>query len=189
MARKRDRIVALSIAILFFVFAFSSSFWVIWQLYKDNKEAKRVNNNQASSQDTSNTNTPAKTTTKLKGSQLSNFTPVSDSSVTDLQKIDTQAGTGAEVKPGDTVTVDYTGALAATGIVFESSLDTGQPVPLSLNQVIDGWKQGIPGMKVGGQRRLIIPANMAYGASPRAGSGIPPNAALVFDITLHSVGQ
>jgi FKBP-type peptidyl-prolyl cis-trans isomerase len=83
--------------------------------------------------------------------------------------------------------VDYTGAVAATGTIFESSLDTGQPANFPLSGVIKGWQEGIPGMKEGGKRRLIIPADLAYGAS---GNGtIPPNAALVFDVTLISVGQ
>ena len=123
----------------------------------------------------------------LQGTKLSGFTPVSQ--VDTLQKIDLEVGTGKEVKPGDTVTVDYTGALAADGTIFQSSLDTGQPVSFSLDGVIKGWTEGIPGMKEGGKRRLIIPAELAYGGNPPQGSGIPPNAALVFDVTLHSVGQ
>lgn len=122
---------------------------------------------------------------KLKGTQLSGFTPVAK--VDSLQKIDTQAGTGAEAKASSTVTVNYTGAVAATGTVFESSLDTGQPVTFALNQVIKGWQDGVPGMKPGGTRRLLIPAALGYGANPPASSGIPANADLVFDITLIAV--
>ena len=118
---------------------------------------------------------------------MQNFTPVS--SVTSLQTTDLTPGTGATVKAGDTVTVDYTGAVAATGVIFQSSLDSGQPVTFSLSQVIAGWTEGIPGMKVGGTRRLLIPASLAYGANPPSGSGIPANAALVFDVTLHSIGS
>jgi len=118
---------------------------------------------------------------------LENFTPVA--SIPTLQKQDTTVGTGAEVKPGDTVTVDYTGAVAATGVIFQSSLDTGQPVSFPLGSVIAGWTDGVPGMKVGGTRRLLIPAAQAYGANPPAGSGIPANADLVFDITLHKIGS
>lgn len=124
-------------------------------------------------------------TTPLQGTQLANFTPIA--SVTQLEEEDTTPGTGATVQPGASVTVDYTGAVAATGTIFQSSKDTGQPVTLSLKQVIPGWTEGIPGMKVGGTRRLLIPAALAYGASPPSGSGIPPNAALVFDITLHKI--
>lgn len=123
----------------------------------------------------------------LQGKQLEGFTPVTE--VSELQKIDTVAGDGAEVKAGDTVTVDYTGAVAATGTIFQSSKDTGQPVTFSLDGVIKGWTEGVPGMKVGGTRRLVIPAEMAYGANPPAGSGIPANAPLVFDITLYAIGE
>ncbi len=124
---------------------------------------------------------------QLQGQPLAGFTPVT--SVGTLQKIDTTPGNGATVKSGDTVTVDYTGAVAATGIVFQSSKDSGQPASLSLRQVIPGWSQGIPGMKIGGTRRLLIPAALAYGANPPAGSGIPANADLVFDVTLYKIGQ
>ena len=123
----------------------------------------------------------------LAGTKLANFTPVA--SVPELQTTDTTVGTGAEVKAGDTVTVDYTGAIAATGVIFQSSKDSGQPVSFGLDQVIDGWKEGIPGMKVGGTRRVLIPAAKAYGANPPSGSGIPANADLVFDVTLHKIGQ
>ena len=122
---------------------------------------------------------------KLKGTQLSGFTPVAR--VDSLQKDDTQPGSGAEAKPGSTVTVQYTGAVAATGIIFESSLETGQPVTFGLDQVIKGWTEGVPGMKVNGQRRLLIPASLAYGANPPPGSDIPANADLVFDIILLDV--
>ncbi|MBI2592155.1 FKBP-type peptidyl-prolyl cis-trans isomerase [Candidatus Saccharibacteria bacterium] len=124
-------------------------------------------------------------TERLKGAKLAEFTPVAK--VDSLQSIDLVAGTGAEVKPGATVTVQYTGAVAATGTIFESSIDTGQPVTFSLNQVIKGWTNGLPGMKVNGQRRLLIPADLAYGANPPLGSGIPANADLVFDIVLLDV--
>jgi len=114
---------------------------------------------------------------------LQNFTPVA--SVPTLQKIDLVVGTGAEVASGATVSVHYTGAVAATGAIFQSSKDFGpDPVTFPLSGVIKGWTDGIPGMKVGGTRRLVIPAAMAYGATPPPGSGIPANADLVFDVEL-----
>lgn len=182
MARRRDQVIALTMAILFFGVSFALSFGVIWQLYKDNKEAKTVNSPTSSN----NTNSDAPTD-KLEGTKLAGFTPVA--STADLQKIDTQAGTGKEAKAGDTVTVDYTGAVAATGVIFQSSLDRGEPISFSLSGVIVGWQEGIPGMKEGGKRRLIIPAAKAYGANPPQGSTIPANADLVFDVTLHKVGE
>jgi FKBP-type peptidyl-prolyl cis-trans isomerase len=117
---------------------------------------------------------------------LNSFTPVEK--VSSLQKIDTVSGTGAQVKTGDTVSVHYTGAVASTGEVFQSSKDFGtEPVTFPLGSVIKGWTEGIPGMKVGGTRRLVIPAEMAYGSNPPPGSGIPANADLVFDVELVSI--
>lgn len=125
---------------------------------------------------------PMETNTRL----LQNFTPVS--SVTNLIKQDLVTGSGAEVPPGATVSVHYTGAVASTGVVFQSSKDFGtDPITFPLSGVIKGWTDGIPGMKIGGTRRLLIPANQAYGANPPAGSGIPANADLVFDVELVAV--
>jgi peptidylprolyl isomerase len=95
-------------------------------------------------------------------------------------------GTGPAAKSGSTVSVQYVGVLYKGGKQFDASWDngSGQPTSLPLSGVIKGWQQGIPGMKVGGRRELIIPASLGYGA---AGSPpkIPPNAALVFVIDLH----
>lgn len=117
---------------------------------------------------------------------LNNFTPVSKT--TTLEKIDLVVGSGQEVKAGATVSVHYTGAVAATGAVFQSSKDFGtEPITFPLSGVIKGWTDGIPGMKIGGTRRLIIPADQAYGANPPMGSGIPANADLVFDVELIAI--
>ena len=117
---------------------------------------------------------------------LSNFTPVSK--ISKLEKIDLIVGSGEEVKKDATVSVHYTGAVAATGNIFQSSKDFGtKPVTFPLSGVIKGWTDGIPGMKVGGTRRLLIPADQAYGATPPAGSGIPANADLVFDVELVGI--
>lgn len=117
--------------------------------------------------------------------QLDNFTPTD--SVDQLTIQDIQEGAGDAVQPGATITAHYTGALAATGAVFQSSKDFGRPIQFGLGQVISGWTEGVPGMKVGGIRRLLIPADKAYGAAPPPGSGIPANAPLVFDIELVSI--
>jgi FKBP-type peptidyl-prolyl cis-trans isomerase len=85
-----------------------------------------------------------------------------------------------------TITAHYTGALCKDGTIFQSSHDFGKPATFGLNQVIKGWTQGVPGMKVGGARRLIIPSTLAYG-SVRAAANIPPNSDLVFDIELVSL--
>lgn len=122
---------------------------------------------------------------KYAGAQLVDYTPVKH--VDYLQCWDSKVGTGKTAAASSQVTAIYTGAVASTGKIFQSSLDTGQPVPFSLTQVIPGWTAGIPGMKEGGMRRLLIPAQYAYGANPPPGSGIPPNADLVFDVTLLAV--
>ena len=104
-----------------------------------------------------------------------------------LQYIDVVVGSGAEVRAGQNVSVHYTGWLT-TGQKFDSSRDRGQPFgfPLGGGRVIQGWDAGVAGMRVGGQRRLIIPPNMGYGASG-AGGVIPPNATLIFDVELLGV--
>lgn len=116
---------------------------------------------------------------------LEDFTPVD--SVAELQITDRAEGTGDTVAPGATVTCHYTGAVAKTGAVFQSSRDFGRPISFPLSGVIAGWTEGVPGMKVGGTRRLIIPAAKAYGHTPPYGSGIPADADLVFDIELVSI--
>lgn len=123
-------------------------------------------------------------TTPLEGTKLANFTPVS--SVPELQIIDLVEGTGETVPENATITAHYTGALCKDGIIFQSSHDFGEPVTFGLNQVIAGWTQGVPGMKVGGTRRLVIPSALAYG-SVRAAANIPPNSDLVFDIELAAI--
>jgi FKBP-type peptidyl-prolyl cis-trans isomerase len=101
-----------------------------------------------------------------------------------LEVWDAKVGEGAEVKPGATVTVHYTGWLT-NGKQFDSSVARGETISFSLNQVIQGWQVGIPGMKPGGVRRLKIPSEMGYGARG-AGRDIPPNATLIFEVELIS---
>ena len=102
---------------------------------------------------------------------------------------DLVVGTGTTAKAGDTVTVNYVGDLYKTGKEFDSSWKTGQPATFPLNGgVIAGWAQGIPGMKVGGRRELIIPANLAYGKTGRPPT-IPPNSPLVFVVDLLSTSS
>lgn len=87
----------------------------------------------------------------------------------------------------DSVTVHYSGWLASGGRQFDGSVSRGQPISFSLGKVIAGWTHGIPGMKIGGIRRLYIPAQFAYANDPPQGSGIPPNADLVFEVKLLRV--
>ena len=114
--------------------------------------------------------------------------------VSKLKKIDTVVGDGTAATAGKEVDVHYTGWLFDEnapdnkGQKFDSSLDRGQlfSFPLGAGHVIKGWDEGVAGMKIGGKRTLIIPAEMGYGARG-AGGVIPPNATLVFDVELHGV--
>ena len=112
----------------------------------------------------------------------------------DLKMTDVKVGSGTEAVAGKTVVVHYTGWLYdesapdKKGTKFDSSRDRGDPFtfPLGGGQVIKGWDQGFAGMKVGGQRQLVIPPEMGYGARG-AGGVIPPNATLLFDVELLDV--
>jgi FKBP-type peptidyl-prolyl cis-trans isomerase len=102
-----------------------------------------------------------------------------------LRYIDETVGTGASPQPTDAVTVNYTGWLT-DGTKFDSSVDRCQPASFPLNRVIPGWTEGVGSMKVGGKRRLIIPAELAYGAQGRPPT-IPGGATLIFDVELLSI--
>ena len=104
-----------------------------------------------------------------------------------LGYIDLVTGTGASPKSGDRVTVHYSGYLL-DGQKFDSSVDRGQPFTfvIGVGQVIRGWDEGVMSMKVGGKRKLLIPPQLGYG-SRGAGSTIPPNAELVFDVELLGI--
>lgn len=108
-----------------------------------------------------------------------------------LQYEDTTVGTGAVATAGQHVQVHYTGWLyndGQQGTKFDSSKDRGQPFefPLGAGHVIKGWDEGVQGMAIGGTRRLVIPANLGYGARG-AGGVIPPNATLLFEVDLLGV--
>ena len=118
------------------------------------------------------------------GTQLKDFEPRDE--IKELEIIELEVGTGEEVRPGATITAHYTGALSKNGIIFQSSHDFGDAITFGLEQVIKGWTVGVPGMKVGGMRRLVIPAELAYGAASPA-SNIPANSDLVFDIELSAI--
>jgi len=120
----------------------------------------------------------------LQGTTLQNYKPQNE--VKELEMIDLEIGNGDECPKSATVVAHYTGALCNDGTIFQSSHDFGEAIKFRLNQVIKGWKEGVPGMKVGGKRRLIIPAEMAYGSHSPA-DNIPANADLVFDIELIAI--
>jgi peptidylprolyl isomerase len=149
---------------------------------------------QTSSSSAPTTTTPPAETASSAGgnsvlcaSQPPALTGVKDADVKSLKLEDKMIGSGAEAVSGKMVVMNYIGRLT-DGTQFDTSC--GKPSPFEFNlgqgQVIAGWDQGIVGMKVGGIRRLIIPANLGYGAAG-AGGVIPPNAALVFDVELVDV--
>ena len=126
------------------------------------------------------------------GCGTANSTAASSTSVGVFTTTDLVVGTGATANTGNTVSVNYAGWL------YDTSKPNGKgaqfdpgPGPISFavggGTVIPGFSQGVAGMRVGGQRRVIIPPALAYGSSPPAGSIIPSNATLVFDITLNTV--
>lgn len=121
--------------------------------------------------------------------------PVPDGPVVERKELeggliieDIRIGDGYQVKAGGAVVAHYHGTLREGGKVFDSSFQRGQPVPFPLTGVIEGWQKGVPGMKVGGVRRITIPAAMGYGERG-AGSEIPPNSDLVFVIELIDAVQ
>ena len=119
------------------------------------------------------------------GTKLQGFDP-RENPVTELEIIEVEVGTGEEVRPGAEITAHYTGALVKNGIIFQSSHDFGDAITFGLDQVIQGWTDGVPGMKIGGTRRLVIPAEQAYGSSSPS-RNIPANSDLVFDIDLVAI--
>jgi peptidylprolyl isomerase len=106
---------------------------------------------------------------------------------TSLVSEDITPGTGAAATASSTVVADYVGVSCSTGKIFDSSYSRGEAATFPLSNVIPGWQQGIPGMKVGGTRLLGIPAALAYGANPPSGAGIAPDEPLWFVVTLRDV--
>lgn len=174
MAKPHQRFFALVIAVLFFATSVATGALVVWQITQDGNQEITLDNNLEQNGEG-----------MLQGTKLEGFTPVEN--VQELQIIDLEEGSGEVVQEGASVTAHYTGALAADGTIFQSSHDTGEPIPFGLGEVIEGWTKGVPGMKVGGKRRLLIPYEQAYGEAGRPDGGIPAQADLVFDIELVAV--
>jgi FKBP-type peptidyl-prolyl cis-trans isomerase 2 len=168
---KGQRVAAFLLAMLFLLTTVGAAGYVIYQL--KNEDAGLV-------EDTADTTPEEAPVDDNTGQVIDNFTGPYE--VPKLRYEDTVVGTGEAVIAHDTVTIHYTGALATTGVIFDSSTD-GDPATFPLDNLIAGWQEGIPGMKVGGKRRLFIPSEQGYGASG-SGSAIPPNTDLIFDIEL-----
>lgn len=127
------------------------------------------------------------TSTSTPVSLMNSTAPIPSPLPSDFAATDLVVGTGEEAVAGKTVTVHYVGRLT-DGTVFDASEPRGQAFTFQLGagQVIQGWDRGVAGMKVGGTRQLVIPAELGYGARG-AGNVIPPNATLVFDVQLLDV--
>jgi peptidylprolyl isomerase len=134
---------------------------------------------------TETSSTAVKTPTSGPLSTKPTVTPPTGAPPTKLVVKDLVIGTGAEAKTGQKVTVNYVGVLYHGGKEFDSSWKRNETFPFTLGtgQVIKGWEKGVPGMKVGGRRELVIPAALAYGSKGSPPS-IPPNEPLVFVIDL-----
>ena len=167
-------------------------------LIRSNNMTPASSANTSNSSESKTDSKPSTNPTDTKTSETKNNTtkPMTDDqtkTATDDQKDggliikDDVVGTGTEVKSGDTVTINYTGKLL-DGTVFDSSLKPGRTpfsTKIGVGQVIQGWDQGVVGMKVGGKRTLTIPAELGYGA--QATGGIPANSTLIFDLELLDV--
>lgn len=176
MSDKLQRIVLLTIAVLFLATSVIGGLFILFS--GDNQSG-----NKARCDFKPGAMSQAQEGKALAGTKLANFKPTADINL--LRCEDFKVGTGTEVKASSTIVAHYIGAVASTGVIFQSSLDNqGQPFSTTLDQVIPGWTVGLQGMKAGGERRLYIPAQYAYGPNPPEGSGIPPNANLVFDVAV-----
>ena len=181
-----QRVVAFLLASMFLLTTLAATGYVIYQL---NTESGIVVDS------TDVTEQPEDTADTCANAELASVAPrpipsviTASVPVAKLETIDIEVGTGEEVQPGACVSALYYGTLASTGVKFDGNYDSGQPIEFSLSGVIPGWTQGIPGMKVGGVRRLAIPAELAYGEQG-SGSTIPPNSDLVFEVQILSTRE
>jgi len=196
MRDKTQRIIIWIITLLFVISSFGAVVYYIFQNRQQEKwqaeYQKAIKQTQTNQNPSSNLTNPQKAevpASKLTGTKMLNFEPVA--SVSSLQKIDIEEGEGAEVKIGQSVTVKYIGALASNGTIFDASSDhQGGAFTFKVGggEVIKGWDQGVPGMKVGGKRRILIPASLGYG-NQAVGTSIPANSDLVFDVEIVKINN
>jgi FKBP-type peptidyl-prolyl cis-trans isomerase len=184
---KGQRVAAFLLALMFLLTTVGAAGYVIYQLRTES--AGIVNESTTVTEQT-----PEADPNTCGGTAMSPVEPraipeitTAQTPVTELEKIDVVVGEGTEVQPGDCVGALYYGTLATTGEKFDGNYETGQPIEFSLDGVIPGWTEGIPGMKVGGVRRLVIPAELAYGE--QANGGIPANSDLVFEVQIVSTRE
>ncbi len=182
---KSQRVAAFLLALLFLATTLGSAGYVVWELLREDENASQVTDLESIEEVDQTTTQPeseADVADDTQKTTIDNFTGPQE--VAELRFEDLVAGDGEAVQPSDTVTIHYTGALASDGSIFDSSVG-GDPATFGLDQLIAGWQQGIPGMKVGGTRRLYIPSDLGYGERG-SGASIPPNSDLIFDIELFA---
>lgn len=175
MAKTTQRAFALSLAILFLVTTVGFSAYVIWEMFSKKDDTSATSQQEVTTD-----------TSQQPKDYMQNFEPIGDTRVTELKVTDITVGTGTEATEASTVKVEYTGALAKDGSIFDSTDSRGgEPAEFALDQVIAGFKQGITGMKVGGERQILIPAALGYGS--QGNSSIPADSDLVFTVKLVEV--
>jgi len=181
-----QRVAAFLLAGLFLLTTIGTTAYVLWQInqdeglvFEDTEEALTQANDATPTEEASQP-CGAGTFAAVEPRSLPSVTTSDE--VTELQSTDIRIGDGEEVQPGDCVGALYYGTLASDGSKFDGNYETGTPIEFPLTGVIPGWTEGIPGMKVGGVRRLIIPAEKAYGSSTR--EGIPANSTLIFEVEI-----
>lgn len=183
---KSQRITSFLLAL----FLLASSIGAVLLVIKQSNDQAALSDSLANSQLSSNQTTPEETCTVPDGLKNQQSTPPTDipkvdTAPADLQVTDLREGTGEAVQLNDCITVNYRLFLSdGTPVAGNDTFTSGSPIAFELVQggLIEGWIKGIPGMKVGGMRRLVIPPSLAYGETER--SGIPANSTLIFDIEL-----
>jgi len=184
-ARSGVALATLGVAVVIAGCGSSSSSSTITVGAENPSDSSLIKATETSSTKAAESSATAKTPTSGPLATEPKVTPPSGPAPSKLVVKDLITGTGTEAKAGQNVTVNYVGVLYNGGKVFDASWKRKEPFTFALGkaQVITGWDQGVPGMKVGGRRELIIPAALAYGAKGSPPS-IPPNAPLVFVIDL-----
>ena len=186
-----QRVAAFMLAALFLASTVGATAYVVWEINRDpvlvtetaEEKAAAEALAQARQQESEGQETacgqgePATASPKSIPSTTKVTTPIAE-----LKTVDIKVGDGEEVLAGDCVTALYYGTLATDGTKFDGNYETGKAIEFSLNGVIAGWTEGIPGMKVGGVRRLEIPAAKGYGAQSQG--SIPANSDLVFEVEI-----
>ena len=181
MSKTTQRAFALSMAVLFGLSTIGFSAFFIWQMTQESNQddaATQAINDAQQSQEEQQQDQPK--------DFMKDYEPIGDDRIAELRTEDKKVGDGKEATNEDVVVVEYTGALASDGSIFDSTDSRGgEPAEFPLDQVIPGFRDGIAGMKVGGERRIFIPAEQGYGS--QEGGPIPADSDLVFDVKLLEV--